>query len=374
MKIVHIIGKMNKGGVEAVVSNYLRAIDDSELEFDVIYDADSSADAPQDLLEKGVSFIKVPPYQKVFSYVKAVKRICRQRGYDAVHVHMNTLSVFPLFAAWLAGVPHRICHNHSTTSRRETKRNILKMILRPFCPLFATEYAACGEMAARWMFGEKHYLDGKVTVFNNAVDIKKYAFDSSARSSVRARLGLEDCYVIGHVGRFVNVKNHGFLLGLFAEYLKVNDKAALLLVGDGELLEKIKERAHELGINEKVVIITDADCAAPYYSAMDVFCLPSLYEGLPVVAVEAQASGLFCLLSDKITDECKVSDRLDFLSIENGFEPWLGALSGVRCTDRGKYASLLEMSKFSINRSSSDMVAFYKKLAEKNSSGSEARS
>lgn len=363
MRIAQVIGKMKKGGVEAVVFNYLRNISDESLSFDVLYDADSTATPPEDLVKKGVRFIEIPPYQKLPSYICAVKKLCEENRYDAVHVHMNTLSVFALYAARLANVKHRICHNHSTTSKKEKKRNLLKLILRPLAPVFATEYASCGELAGRWMYGDKRFDAGKVTVLNNAIETDRYAYSPDARAEIRKEYGIDrDAFVVGHVGRFVNVKNHLFLVELFKEYAKSDCSARLILVGGGEKLEEIKEKVAGEGIADKVIFTNEIPNTAPFYSAMDVFCLPSLYEGLPVVALEAQASGLPCLISDKATRECKVGSDVVFLPIDKGARLWAEALATVSVGDRTKAVGLFKNGKFDIEISAAELVSFYKRL------------
>lgn len=366
MKIAHVIGKMKNGGVEAVVFNYLRNINDDSLSFDVLYDDDSTVSPPLDLINKGVNFIKIPPYQKLPSYISAVKRLCSENSYDAVHVHLNTLSVFALYAARLAGVRHRICHNHSTTSKKETKRNILKLILRPFAPVFATEYAACGELAGRWMFGDKRFDAGKVTVFNNAIKPERYAYNSDNRDRIRNEYGIDrDAFVIGHVGRFVTVKNHSFLVDIFKEYSKNDPTARLMLVGGGEMLDEIKEKVRREGLADMVIFTGETSDTAPFYSAMDVFCLPSLYEGLPVVALEAQASGLPCFISDKATRECALSDDTEFLPIDKGVLLWADAIKAVRLCGRENAFGMLKNGIFDIDKSAEELVSFYKRLGSK---------
>lgn len=363
MKIAHVIGKMKNAGVEAVVFNYLSNINDEDFSFDILYDADSTAQPPKDLIDKGITFIEIPPYQKLNEYIKKVGEICRENGYDAIHVHMNSLSVFALYAAKKAGVPYRICHNHTTSSKYELAKSALKTALRPFNPIFATSYAACGEKAARWMFGNKRFENGLVKVINNAIDTDRFAFSKEGRIFIRNMHGIsDDAFVIGNIGRFVAQKNHMFLIDIFRDFLKVNPNSVLLLLGGGEGIENVRLKVSQYGITDKVIFAGTTNDSAPYYSAMDVFCLPSIYEGLPVVALEAQAAGLPCLISDKVTAECAVTDRVSFISIECGTEKWVDALSSVTSEGRNEATLLFKNGKFDIEKSAYELLNFYKSL------------
>ena len=177
IRIAHIIGKWVGGGVEAVVMNYYRHIDHKKIQFDFLCD-DDSTNIPYEEIEKlGGRVILIPPYQKVFKYHKELKKIFKENNYKIVHSHINTLSVFPLFAAWCAKVPVRIAHSHSTTNKKEWKKNLLKVVLRPFAKVFANKYFACTEHAGRWMFGNKEYDKGNVYLLNNAIDLDLFKYD-----------------------------------------------------------------------------------------------------------------------------------------------------------------------------------------------------
>lgn len=365
MKIAHIVGKLKKAGVEAVVFTYLRNMDLREITVDVLYDADSTVEPPKDLIDMGIRFIEIPPYQKVFSYMAEIKRLCRENRYDIVHTHMNVLSVFSLFAAKCGGVAHRICHNHSTTSKFEKKKDLMKKVLRPTAKLFATDYAACSELSARWMYGDALVDNGCVTVFNNAIDLDRYSFDETARGEVRTSLGAENSFLIGHVGRFMDQKNHTFLIDIFAEIVKIRPEAKLLLIGDGENLEAVKEKVSMLSLSDKVIfkgIIPDVE---RYYSAMDVFLLPSLYEGLPVVALEAQATGLPCVISDAVTTESAVISEVEFLPVNRDVGKWAKTVCEAKTRDRAECNRIFRSGKFNIENSACQMRDYYDRILAK---------
>lgn len=327
IRIAQIVGKWLGGGVEAVVMNYYRHLDHSKVQFDFICD-DDSTNIPYDEIEKlGGKVILIPPYQKVFKYQKELCRVLREGKYKIVHSHINTLSVFPLYAAKKVGVPVRIAHSHSTTNKKERKKNLLKQVLRPFSKKYATNYMCCSELAGRWLFGDKAYDEGKVYLLNNAIDLDKFKYDKKIRDKKRKELGIkEDTIVIGHIGRFVAQKNHTFLIDIFNQFHKKEKNSILLLAGQGPLQEEIKNKVRELGLDDSVGFLGQRNDANELYQAFDVFLLPSLYEGLPVVGVEAQASGLLCFFSDDMTKETKVLDSTAFMSLSNTAEEWTGEI------------------------------------------------
>ena len=333
--VAQIMGKMNGGGVEAVIMNYYRHIDRNKVQFDFICDEDST-NIPREEIEKlGGKVIICPPYQKLGQYMKFLENLFREKQYKIVHANINTLSIFPLRAAKKAGVPVRIAHSHNTSNPKEFKRNLLKNVLRKFSRVYATDYFACSEAAGRYQFGDKVFDAGKVTIIYNAIDVEKFKYDSEARKRLRKEIGIkEDDFVIGHVGAFRKQKNHAFLVDVFAEVKKEKENAKLVLVGQGPLKEEIQQRVKNLGLEKDVFFLGQRDDTNKLYSVFDVFCLPSLYEGLGLVAIEAQANGLLCILSDCVPEEVRVSKMVEFVC-DNKINRWvmnIGSTKGVRKT------------------------------------------
>lgn len=323
IRIAQVIGKYVGGGVEAVVMNYYRHIDRSKIQFDFICDNDSTNIPYEEIESLGGRVILIPPYQKFFKYHKELKRVLKEGQYKIVHSHINTLSVFSLWAAKSAKIPVRIAHSHSTTNKKEKKKNLMKQVLKPFSRLFATDYICCSELAGRWLFGDKEYDKGNVLLLYNAIDLDKYAYNEKVRKAKKEELNInDDTLVIGHIGRFVTQKNHAFLIDIFNEIHKRNNNSVLLLAGQGPLMDEIKEKVKKLGLESSVEFLGQRSDANELYQVFDVFLLPSLYEGLPVVGVEAQASGNLCFLSDDMTKETKVLDSTVFMSLSNTAEEW----------------------------------------------------
>lgn len=359
VRIAHIIGKLNAAGVEAVVNNYYKNIDHNKYQFDYYIDSDSSCKPSKDLIDMRARYFVIPPYQHLFSHIKTLVRLFKENKYLIVHSGMNTLAPISLFAAWMAGVPIRINHNHSTAGKGEFKRNCLKYCLRPFAKVFANYYCACSKYAGIWLFGKNFFSSGKVTVFNNAVDTSKFAFSTSNRDKLRKELGISNKYVIGHIGRFTKQKNHYFLIDIFEQYYKKNSNAVLLLVGIGELQDEIKDAVKKKKLEDAVIFLGKRSDVDELYSAMDLFVLPSLYEGLPVVGVEAQVSGLPCIFSNEITREVAITENVYFLPIDGSVSDWCSQITNFKNLDLKRDKLKLKDCSFDIKVQANNLVEYY---------------
>lgn len=361
IRIAQVIGKWIGGGVESVVMNYYRHIDRSKIQFDFICD-DDSTNIPYDEIEKlGGRVILVPPYQKVFKYQKELKKIFKEKNYKIVHSHINTLSVFPLHAAKCAKVPVRIAHSHSTTNKKEWKKNLLKQVLRPFSKVYATNYMCCSELAGRWLFGNKEYDKGNVYLLNNAIDLDKFKYDEKIRNQKRKELNINDStLVIGHIGRFVAQKNHTFLIDIFNEVHKQNRDSLLMLVGQGPLINEIQEKVNNLGLKDSVIFLGQRNDANELYQAMDVFVLPSLYEGLGMVLIEAQCAGLPCVASTEVPEVARVTQNLQFADLSFNQLEWanciLKSLKNYKRTDNSEE---VRSNNYDITEESNKLVDKY---------------
>lgn len=366
VRIAYIIGKMWAGGVEAVVFNYYRVIDHSRYQFDFYYDEDSTVEPPKDLIDMGARFIMLPPYQKLPQYIKELRKHLRTEKYIIVHSHLNTISVFPLYAAWKEHIPVRIAHNHSVPGGNELKRNVIKRILKYLAKLFSTDYFACSEKAGRWMFGNKAFNDGKVYVVKNAVDFNKFKITDVEVEMKKKALGLEGKFVVGHIGRFTYAKNHQFLLDVFKEITKRIANAALLLVGDGELHDKIVDGIIRRDLESKVVIVGKVHNTEIYYKLNDVIILPSVFEGLSMTTVESQVAGVPAVISKAIPSEAVISDGCTYMDINDLPEKWAQAAINAAKKTQNMVTSTIKQ-KIKLNSMSYTYNIHYavKKLEEK---------
>lgn len=361
VRVAQVIGKLSAGGVEAVIYNYYQHMDHEKVQFDFYIDEDSSFAPRQELMDMGARYFVVPPYQRPFQYMAALTRLFRENQYPIVHSNMNTLSVFSLFAAWRAGVPVRICHNHSTAGRGEAKKNSLKYLLRPFAKIFATDYFACSRHAGEWLFGKAPVRSGRVVVVNNAINIARFQFDAELRNVVRKELCLEGKLVVGHVGRFCVQKNHDFLVDVFARLHGRRRDAVLLLIGHGERMEEIKRKVHELGLEKAVRFLGVQSNVHRLYQAMDVFALPSIYEGLPVVGLEAQTAGLPCVLSDCVPPEGKLGPSTVLLPLSAGAAAWADQIESCGSAGRQNCLQQMKTGGFDIRSESQKLQSFYQR-------------
>ena len=359
-RVAHIIGKWVGGGVEAVVMNYYRHIDKTKIQFDFICDEDSTNIPYEEIECLGGRVILVPPYQKILDYQKKLIKIFKVNKYTIVHSHINTLSVFPLRAAKKAGVKVRIAHSHSTNNKKEWKKNLVKNILKPFAKVYATDYMCCSELAGRYLFGNKTYDEGKVYLLNNAIDLEKFAYNEEIRKRKRKELNIDDdTLVIGHIGRFVEQKNHTFLIDIFNEVHKENKNSLLLLVGQGPLQNEIKQKVQKLGLTNSVKFLNQRDDVNELYQTFDAFILSSLYEGLPVVGVEAQAAGLLCIFSDDMTKETKILKSTIFMSLSDNAKQWAYTVfESLKTHNREKNSKEIFLSNYNIKE-------LVKKLSDK---------
>lgn len=362
VRVAHVIGKLNAAGVEAVINNYYRNIDRTKFQFDFFVDADGECQPPSELIDLGARYFVIPPYQHIFKHVRTLIRLFKENEYLIVHSSMNTLSIISLFCAWVAGVPIRISHNHSTAGKGEYKRNFLKYILRPFSKCFATHFASCSRFAGEWLFGKKMMQSGKVKVFNNAIDVNRFKYDECVREAMRKELSLEGKFVIGHVGRFCYQKNHEFLIDIFKSVHDIEKKSILLLVGTGNLKTQTENKVKSLGLGNNVLFLGVRKDVDKLYQAMDVFVLPSRYEGLPVVGVEAQASGLPCVFSDQFSSEAIITSTTKVITITSPTQIWSDEILKCKAVRRTDVSSCIKASGFDISDASNLLVEYYERL------------
>jgi len=366
-RIAHIIGSNAKGGVESVVFNYYTFIQKSKFQFDFFIHDNSPYEIPDEIQRLGCAIYKIPPYKHIFSYIKALQYLFQKNNYTIVHSHMSTMSVFTLLAAKLAKVPVRISHSHVTAGKGkgELLRNLMKYTLRLFSRLFPTHLFACSEYAGKWMFGNKAFRKGKITILNNAIDLSKFTFNEAIRNKVRNNFNLNDQFVIGNVGRFMPQKNHDFLIDVFYEIYKKDNNCILLLVGDGTLKAQIEAKVKRLNLQNNVLFAGVRDDVNELYQAIDVFVLPSLYEGLPVVLVETQAAGLPAVVSDKVTTEITCTELIDFAALHESADKWAEKVLSKRNYKRIDISYQLLLKKYSIVDEVKNLETLYGQMLQK---------
>lgn len=357
-RVAVIMGKYTPGGIKSVIMNYYRAIDKEKYQFDIFIYKDSPDSDFTEIESLGGRVYKISNIRNPFKFIVDLKDILHKNQYKIVHGYLNTLNVFAMLAAKMAGCPIRIAENLSTAHPGE-KKTIIKNILKLFSRGFSTNLAANSLYAARWLYGDKA---SNTYILRNALDLEKYKFDEIERQRTREKYELENKFVIGHVGRFSYQKNHDFLIDVFYEIIKRNPNAMLLLIGYGELEQKIKEKVLRLGLDPNVIFIGKTEDLAKYYNAMDCFVLPSFYEGLPVVGIEAQAFGLPCVFSSEITPETKILDTCSFLSLEESADIWAERILQNQNLKRNDNNELIKSAGYDLKEEVRKLTNYYDSL------------
>jgi glycosyltransferase involved in cell wall biosynthesis len=292
----------------------------------------------------------ISPYKQRKEY-KAFLKDVFSRDYDVIHYHLSSISELSIFRYAKKKGRRVIVHSHNTFTdvpsrlRRLVFGNLHKVI-RIIANRYSDVKCACSVPAAKWMFGSK----GKdAIIMNNAIDVEQFVFNEEFRQELRTRYGINTEYVIGHVGRFSVQKNQSFLLESFKKLVEIRSDCTLVLIGNGELVNSVKQKAKDLGISEKVVFIDFQEDIYKYYSLFDLFVMPSLFEGLPITLVESQANGLISLVSDAVTKESNLTGLVEFYSLENGFEMWAKKINEkLECCKRVDAFHKLSVKGFSI--------------------------
>lgn len=370
LRVLHVVGGMNRGGAETMIMNLYRKIDRNKIQFDFLYMKPGEHHYDQEIRALGGRILRINPPRKVgaIRHIWEIVSTIRKNGpFVAVHTHTLFHSGIVLLAAFLAGVNKRICHSHSTSNVGAHKflRKVYFFIMKLMIKIFATDMIACGRDAGIYLFGKRALESGKVVIFPNAIDLKKYEIltdDDALR--LRKLLDLpEEAIIIGHVGRFAEPKNHKFFVPLI-EYVKTNSlNVCLVLVGDGKLRSSIQKLVEEKGLNEYIKFLGVREDIPELMNMFDVFVMPSLYEGLPVTLVEAQAAGTPCVVSDNITREVDMGLNLvEFVSLDSPVETWIEKIiekAGKKCRDFDKIREVYKKRKYDVEITANDIMEIY---------------
>lgn len=302
------------GGVGSVLINYIDMLPKSRYEFDVITLYIESDDLYRKFTSRGINVIKIPSKsESIIKNIYSMYRILGKKKYDIAHAHMTLTNCFPLFIAWTRGIKIRVSHSH-LAEKSTLYTNILACLTR----IVANVYLACGKSAGRFLYGNRRF-----EILNNAVDLKKYRYNIKMREAQRKLLGIKDSTILfGNVGRFSKQKNHTFLIDIFKEIHSKNKDTKLILIGDGELEEEIKNKIVENKLEQAVIFTGAITNVYEVMQAIDILIMPSLFEGLSIAAIEAQANGIKCVFSDTVDSDTKVIDDVKFLSLNDSVEKW----------------------------------------------------
>lgn len=356
IRILQVVTYMGRGGLETMLMNYYRHMDREKIQFDFLVHRDFEADYDREILSLGGRIFRVSrlvPWSG--RYRQELRDFFRQHPeYKIVHVHQDCLSAVALQCAKESGVPVRIAHSHSSSAVKNLKYPIKQYYMKKI-PVYATDLLACGRCAGDWMFSGMPY-----EVVPNAIDVSGYSFSQSMAAQKRRELGLDSQLVIGHVGNFTPAKNHSFLLEVFRQALCMEPSAKLLLVGGGDGMQSAREKAQAMGIADHVIFTGVRSDVPQLMQAMDVFVFPSLYEGLPVTMVEAQAAGLPCVISDRVPGECVVTKGLVTVKkLTDDPGEWAAHILSQAKTPRKDHTAEIRGAGYDIGAAAKNLEMFY---------------
>lgn len=343
------------GGLASVMLNYYRSLDKKGLQIDFASTNTITPNLNEEIQKNGSKYYQLPKRKNIIGYWKAVK--CLSRNYDVVHVHANSsTAVIELSAAKAARVVKRIHHNHTS----KTQHPVINALLHPFFKYSYTDAIACSQLAGDWLFGKNN-----CKILRNAINIAKFEYNKDARVLIRNEFGIkEEDFVIGHIGKFMDAKNHEFLIKVFAEYHLKHPNSKLLLVGDGEWRSKVETWVADSGCADSIILAGLRSDIPAIVQAMDIFVFPSIYEGMPLTVLEAQASGLPCLISSNVTSDVNIGQDVKMKDLADGVKDWADSIDSfdyaisreVRCHNNYE---LITKAGYNIENEANELLKIY---------------
>lgn len=321
IRVLQVLARMNRGGAETMIMNLYRNIDRSKVQFDFLVHTEQKCDYDDEIYSLGGNIYRVPQYtvKNHLTYKKVFNQFFAEHTeYKIVHCHINSTAAIIAKCAKKNG-KKIIVHSHSTSSGKGVSNAIKDYLQKPLKSAKTTSFRmACSKEAGEWLFGNLDFM-----ILNNAIETEKFVFNECIREKVRKEYKLQNRVVVGHVGNFTVPKNHSFLIDIFTEIRKKNESAVLMLVGDGGLRQEIEEKVARLGLTDSVIFTGVQANVNELLMGMDVFLFPSLFEGLGIVLIEAQATGLKCFTSEIVVPmEAKATDLLQYITLDNGAKQW----------------------------------------------------
>ena len=364
VRILHVLGGLDRGGAETMVMNLYRAVDRTQVQFDFIIHTEKHQAYYDEIIALGGRIYSFPAFNgiNVFALRKKWAEFFKNHPeYKILHSHVRSYASLYLPIAQKAGLK-TIIHSHNTSSGKGLKA-IVKFCLQRGLRKNVDYYFACSDVAGKWLFGEKITKQNNYFVLKNAIDVGKYAFSEECRKKIRDEFNIKDKFVVGHVGRFHPQKNHLFLVDVFAEIHKQCSNSILMLVGIGELMDAVKAKVAELKLNDSVIFTGSRDDVNELLSAFDAFVFPSLFEGLPVTLVEAQVAGLPCFASDTITREVDFAEKIHYISFKCDAAYWANEIVNSK-RERLDLAESIKNAGYDIQYTANWLTGFYQKLAD----------
>ncbi len=368
IRVLQSVSNMDRAGIETMLMNYYRRIDREKVQFDFIVNKAKPGDYDDEIRSMGGRIFQSPGLNPLHypQYMRFVQEIIAQDDrIRIVHAHNEAMGLYALNGAKHAGINVRIAHAHNTRIIRDYKWP-LKMLCKQFLPAAATDLWSCGRDAGIYFFGRKNW-EARGHVIHNAIETDAFRFDPAVRARMRQHYGLADKVVLGHVGRFNVQKNHTCLLNIFAAFRRLQPNAVLVLIGEGELEDAVRAQAESLGLTGSILFAGLQSNVSEWYQMMDLFLMPSLFEGLPVVGVEAQASGLGCIFSDAVPDEVLLSGRAVQCPLSASDAAWAERIQKMlrQPSDRAQGAEIVRRAGYDISAEAARLQELYLQMSER---------
>ena len=373
IRVLQVLTIMNRGGAETMIMNYYRTMDRTKVQFDFLLHREEKGAFDEEIKELGGRIFIMPAIspKNYFSYKKKLHKFFKHhKEYNIIHSHLNALSFIVLSIAATKQINVRIAHSHlavepyiikrifaKNTDIIATIKDTIQSLIKFKTPKYATHFFACSEKAGIWLFGENN--SDKITIINNAIDANLFSYDSHKSANAKKLLNVEGKIVIGHVGRFNEQKNHFFLLKIFSELIKINKDFILLLVGDGNLRTSIEREVENLNIKEYVKFLGEKKEIPLILQGFDLFLFPSLYEGLPVTLIEAQAAGLKIITSTNVTKEVNITNLVKFCALTKSEYKWARMVHSEINYERRNTTKDIVNNKYDIKNNALSLQKFY---------------
>ena len=357
VRVLYVNGNdMKRGGIEAFMMNYYHYIDKNKVQIDFIVHGNKKGVYDDEIIASGSKIYHVPIKSKhPLRYSAELKKVLKNEKYHIIHSHVDAMSGWVLKIAKECNIPVRIAHSHNTA---HLTTNPIKVLINDYAKsqisCYATNRFACSRAAGEWLFGKKTSFE----VINNAIDVEKFSFSEITRERIRKEFGFDCRYVIGHVGRFDYQKNQEFLIAVMKEVIITRPDALLVFIGEGATMPRIHDMVDENGLKDNVLFLGSRANINDFYNAFDAFVLPSRFEGLSFVAIEAQANGLPCLLSSQVTAEIAICQNVQFLNITEPFA-WAEAICKCDIIRNSNAINNIKSAGYSIQVEAAKLQQFY---------------
>lgn len=354
IKVLQVLSSLKSGGgVQTMLKNYYSHMDSLAFATDFVVCGEDIGGMEPWFESRGAHIYHIPPRTKQpLENVQALKNIMMAGHYDVLHCHQDYHGAVAVAMAKHFRVPTRIIHSHQAYPPESAVKSLRRLLESQIVMRDATVLAACGKLAGTWLYGREAVDSGQVTILHNAIDVDAFEFSAAARKQLRDELCIaENTAVIGHIGRFTKSKNHALLINIFAEFHRQEPNSVLLLAGDGPMLQATKRQTAQIGIENAVFFLGVRSDIPRLLSSMDIFLLPSLWEGLGIAAVEAQVNGLPCICSHKVPEEVRLSERLCFMPETSYSDPsaWCGMIEKLSTAGRADGRAAARTAGYDIN-------------------------